>query len=62
MLGGKASLRSAATTDRNVSPFLGARRKASAILIVFNDQLDPAVAKAIVAIEKHPFGWHPAIP
>jgi hypothetical protein len=30
-------------------------------VIVFNDQLNPAAAKAAIAIEKHPFGWHTAL-
>jgi hypothetical protein len=29
-------------------------------VIVFNHQLDPALAKAAVAIEKHPFALHSA--
>jgi len=38
------------------------RRKAgrSPVVIVFNEQLDPALAKAAIAIEKHPFTLHSA--
>jgi len=38
----------------------GRKAESSTVVIVFNDQQDPAVAKAAIAIEKHPFGWHPA--